>query len=237
MKKRLQTILAHAGIASRRGAVALIERGKVSVDGHVVKEKGFRADPEENDIRVEGKPLSGAEKKYYFLFNKPENVISTVVDTHDRKKVTDFFGDVDARLYPVGRLDKDTTGLLILTNDGDLAHKLTHPRFEVEKEYSALVDVKVSTDDIKRIAGGIKIDGKMTTPCEVEYVKKSGKGFLYRVKIHEGRKRQIRLMFAEVGGKVRMLKRLKFAGLSLRGVQEGQRRDLTDSEIARLKAL
>jgi 23S rRNA pseudouridine2605 synthase len=237
MKKRLQTILAHAGIASRRGAITLIESGKVSVDGSVVREKGFRADPEESDIRVEGRALAGDEKKYYFLFNKPENVISTAIDTHGREKVTDFFSDVDARLYPVGRLDKDTTGLLILTNDGDLAHKLTHPRFEVEKEYSALIDDKISPEGIKRIQTGVKVEGKMTTPCEVEYVKKTSEGYLYRIRIHEGMKRQIRRMFFEVGGKVLRLKRLKFAGLSLRGVHEGQRRDLTDKEIERLKAL
>ncbi|MGB2601181.1 MAG: pseudouridine synthase, partial [Candidatus Omnitrophota bacterium] len=155
MKKRLQNVLAHAGIASRRRAAQLIENGKVKVDGKVVTEKGHRIDPEEHKILIDGRPLPKEEKKYYFLFNKPENVISTVSDTHDRKKVTDYFKKIKARLYPVGRLDKDTTGLLVVTNDGTLTHRLAHPSFEIEKEYRVTITGYLSQKDSKRLERGI----------------------------------------------------------------------------------
>ena len=154
MKKRLQTILSHAGAASRRSAVELIESGVVKVDGRKVTERGFRADPEEQEISVNGRKLS-AEKKYYFIFNKPKNVISTAKDTHERRKVTDYFEGVKARLYPVGRLDRDTTGLLVVTNDGELAYRLMHPKFEIEKEYLVTIKPCVDNADIKKIEKGI----------------------------------------------------------------------------------
>ena len=134
MSKRLQTVLAHAGVASRRHAAELIESGSVKVNGKTVTEKGYRVDPDVHEILVDGRPIRKEEKKVYFLFHKPRDVISTVSDTHGRKKVTDFFKHVKARLYPVGRLDKDTTGLLLITNDGQVTHKLAHPSFEIDKE-------------------------------------------------------------------------------------------------------
>ena len=138
MEKRLQNILAHAGIASRREAAKIIESGKVKVDGKIVTEKGIKVDQNINKIEVNGTLLHGDEKKHYFLFYKPENVISTVKDTRGRKKIVDFFEDIDARLYPVGRLDRNTTGLIIITNDGELTNKLTHPKYEINKEYIVL---------------------------------------------------------------------------------------------------
>jgi len=237
MKKRLQTILAHSGVASRRHSASLIEEGKVKIDGRVVLEKGFRVDPEEHEISVQGKLLAREEKKFYFLFNKPKDTISTVSDSHGRVTVTDYFKNIKARLYPVGRLDKDTTGVLIITNDGDMAHRLAHPSFEVEKEYRVTVKDPVDKDTLEKMKEGIRIDGKKTTPCEITRDRKSRDRVVYKMRIHEGRKRQIRRMFADVGSKGIDLKRNKYAGITLGRLTEGEYRELTKEEVIRLKKL
>lgn len=236
MEKRLQNILAHAGVASRRHAAELIEAGKVKVDGKIVRERGLRFDPDLHDISVSGKAIPKEETKYYFLFNKPAGIISTVKDTHDRRKVTDFFSDIDARLYPVGRLDKDTTGVLIVTNDGKITHGLTHPSFEVDKEYIVDVDESIKALDIRKLEKGIYLEDKMTSPCSIQRERTGGKAS-YIVRLHEGRKRQIRRMFEVIGRKVVSLKRVKYAGLTLKGLKEGEFRPLTEEEIKRLKKL
>lgn len=238
MEKRLQTILSHAGVASRRHAGKIIEDGKVSVNGRVVTEKGFRVDPEKDAVTVSGDPIGKEEKKYYFLFNKPEGVISTAIDTHDRKKVVDFFKKVDARLYPVGRLDKNTTGLMIITNDGSFAQKLSHPSFEVEKEYSVTITGNLTQKSIRKIMSGIRVEGKVTSPCKVERLESSpGGDSSYKVILHEGRKRQIRKMFKAVGFNVGRLERTKYAGLTLKGLKRGEARPLTEKEVDKLKGL
>lgn len=231
MKKRLQTILAHAGAASRRSAADLIEKGKVKVDGRVVREKGLKLDASRHEISLNGLPLKSEEKKVYFLLNKPSGVISTVKDTHGRKKITDMFRGVKERLYPVGRLDKDTTGLIILTNDGDLAHRLSHPSFEVEKEYIAKTEYPLEEKALKIIASGVEIDGKKTSPCMIERLGKT----VYRVSLHEGRKRQIRRMFDIAGGRVVELERTGYAGLSMGRLKRGEYRRLTRPEVESLK--
>jgi len=207
------------------------------VNGLPVTDKGFRLDPAKHEILVSGRPLSGEEKKYHFLFYKPKGVISTVSDTHGRKKVTDFFRDINARLYPVGRLDKDTTGILIVTNDGKLTHRLAHPSFETEKEYAVTVEPFITGSDIRKIERGIRIDGKLTSPCRVKLERKSGKAGVYRIKLHEGRKRQVRRMFEACGARVVQLKRTGYAGLTLKGLKEGEFRELTRKEIERLREL
>ncbi|MCK5450462.1 MAG: rRNA pseudouridine synthase [Candidatus Omnitrophica bacterium] len=234
MKKRLQTVLAHAGIDSRRGVVKLIESGKVKIDGIIVKEKGFRVDPDEQNIQVNGREIL-KEQKYYFIFNKPKNVISTVKDTHDRKKVTDFFSDINARLYPVGRLDRDTTGLLIVTNDGELAHGLMHPKFEIEKEYVATVKPCVDKKDIKKLEKGVELDNKKTAACIIRLEERDLESAVYRIILHEGKNRHIRRMFEEVNVKVIKLKRVKYAGLDIKGVRSGESRPLTKEEVCNLK--
>jgi len=230
MKKRLQTILAHAGVSSRRGAEELINSGRVKVNGRAVREKGFRVDPREQVISVDGRVLR-LEEKHYYLFNKPGNVISTASDTHGRKKVTDYFRGIRARLYPVGRLDKDTTGAMLVTNDGELAHRLTHPSFEVDKEYRVTADKRLRPGALRRLREGVIIDGKKTSPCEVKFVRKQAEGFLYSVIIHEGRKRQVRRMFEAGGSGVLRLKRVRYAGLSLGRLKEGEYRELTEREM------
>jgi len=237
MEKRLQNILAHAGVASRRKSAELIEQGRVKVDGKVVREKGLHLDPDAHEILVDGARVSGEERKIYFLLNKPKGMISTVTDTHGREKIPDLFEGVNERLYPVGRLDKDTTGLLIITNDGEMANKLSHPRYEVEKEYIAAVEGDIHPKDIKILTKGIEIEGKRTAPCVIELLKKKDGRATYRVKIHEGRKRQIRLMFEAAGARVAELKRTKYAGLRIGTLQEGEYRPLTDKEIGRLKRI
>lgn len=238
MEKRLQNILALAGVASRRGSGDLIEKGLVEVDGKVVREKGARFDPEKHHISLKGQPVGAKEEKYYFLLNKPSGVISTVIDTHGRRKITDFFKDIKARLYPVGRLDKDTTGAILLTNDGDLAHKLSHPSFGAEKEYVVVSSVKLGGKDLKRISqGGIMMDGKKTAPCYIGALEDPYGRNVYTVKLHEGKKRQVRYMFTEVGADVIELDRVRYAGISTEGLSRGERRELTVKEIEKLKKL
>lgn len=237
MIKRLQNVLAHAGVASRRSAGAIIEEGRVKVDGNVVTEKGFKLDPARHSITVNGKPLPREEKKRYIIFNKPADVISTAKDTHSRKKVTDFFKEFNERLYPVGRLDKDTTGLLIMTNDGALAHRLSHPSFEVEKEYRVTVRGNVPFEDVKALESGAIMDGKKTAPCKIKPISRDDKISVYLVTIHEGKKRHIRRMFQEIGGRVVALKRQKYGPLALRGLPEGSFRELSESEVKKLRSL
>lgn len=235
MKERLQTVLSHGGVASRRHAAEVIEAGKVAVDGVVVTERGFRVDPAEHEITVNGRPLSGTEAKFYFLFNKPKDVITTVTDTHGRRKVLDYFSGVKARLFPVGRLDKDTTGILIVTNDGELAHTLSHPSFEVEKEYEALVWAELPSRDIVRLERGVMLEEGKTAPCKIRLMGTGPRGATYRVVLHEGRKRQVRRMFDAVGSRVKELKRVRYAWLTLGKLREGEYRSLTAREVHALK--
>jgi len=233
----LQNILAHAGIASRREAAKIIENGEVKVDGKVVLERGFRADISINKIEVNGKLIHGDQKKYHFLFYKPENVISTVKDTQDRRKIVDFFADVKARLYPVGRLDRNTTGLIIVTNDGDLTNKLTHPRYEIDKEYMVLAEEKLDEKMRLTLEAGIFLEDKKTSPAIIEFLKEEKNGYRYKVEIHEGQNRQIRRMFEEMSIRVRKLKRTKYAFLTLKGLKKGQYRKLTREEVERLRSI
>ncbi|MCK4851479.1 MAG: rRNA pseudouridine synthase [Candidatus Omnitrophica bacterium] len=237
MKKRLQTILSHAGVSSRRHAAEFIEDGRIKVDGRTVTEKGLKLDPEKHEILVDDRPIRAGEKRYYFLLNKPRGVISTVKDTHGRRKVTDFFKDLEARVYPIGRLDKDTTGIILVTNDGELTHRLSHPRFEIEKEYIVTINGDISPDEITRLERGVEIDERRTSPCIVKVVEKSAKNAVLSVKIHEGRKRQVRRMFRAVGRRVIAIDRVKYAGLTLDGLKRGRFRQLSEEEVAKLRAI
>jgi 23S rRNA pseudouridine2605 synthase len=234
LEERLQTILSHAGVSSRRGAVELIGSGKVTVDGKVTLEKGLRLDPDAHDIRVGAKPIAKKVSKKYFLFNKPKGVITTVRDTHDRPTVVEFFSKFTDRLYPVGRLDMDTTGLIIVTNDGALANKLMHPRYGVEKEYRVAVRGDVSPDEVRTLSEGVEIESGRTSPCHVDVFKRFGDKTLLTVTIHEGKKRQVRYMFKAIGKYVTKLDRVKYAGISIGDVKRGFYRPLTEKEIQHL---
>ncbi|MDD3088787.1 MAG: pseudouridine synthase [Candidatus Omnitrophica bacterium] len=235
MKERLQNILAKAGVASRRSAGDLISSGRVTVDGVRVSEKGFRLEQEGHSVEVDGKPISANVPKLYFLLNKPKGVITTARDTHDRKTVADLFEKEGARLFTIGRLDKDTTGVLIVTNDGDLAHRLSHPSFEIDKEYEALVEGPIGPREVRRLERGVKLDGKQTSPCLIVRIGERNGAQVFRLRIHEGRKRQVRRMFEKAGGVVTDLKRIRYAGLETGKLKEGEYRKLTDKEIDILK--
>lgn len=236
--ERLQKVIAQAGICSRRKAEELITAGSVTVNGKVVTELGTKVD--ENDkITVNGKPLFNKEKLVYLVLNKPRNTVATVSDDRGRKTVLDCIENVKQRIYPVGRLDYDTTGVLLLTNDGDLAHKLTHPSKEIDKVYIATIKGEITKEDIEALEAGVIIEGRKTAPCKAtlnKYNKEKNKSIV-ELTIHEGRNHQVKKMFESIGKEVTKLHRDTFAGISSKGLYEGQYRRLTPKEIEELKNL
>ncbi len=234
--ERLQVVLARFGIASRRGVVTLIEDGKVEVNGKVVLEKGFRVDASKDAIRVEGAdlPTGASQKKVYFAFNKPKGVMTTLQDPHAESTVADFFKEVPERVFPVGRLDRDTTGLLILTNDGELAFRLTHPKFGVPKRYHALVTGSVADESIKTLEAGVELEEGMTAPCKIEIEAKDRRHTELFVILHEGKKRQIRRIFELVGHRVVELERVNYGPLALGDIAPSEKRPLSTKEVRAL---
>ncbi|QMV44335.1 pseudouridine synthase [Cohnella cholangitidis] len=236
MEERLQKVLANAGVASRRKCEELITAGKVTVNGEVVTELGVKADPTKDVITVSGKPIK-KEAKVYLMFNKPKGVITSVSDPQGRSVVTDYMKEIKERLYPVGRLDYDSEGLLLMTNDGDLAHKLTHPSHHVPKTYHATVERVPHGNALEKLQKGIKLEDGMTAPAEVEYhdIDPEKKFATIAITIHEGRNRQVRRMFDAINHPVTRLKRISFGGLSLGNLQRGKNRRLTAEEIKMLQ--
>ncbi len=232
---RLQKFMAECGVASRRSAEKIIESGRVCVNGELVDYMGCEVDPDRDTVTVDGKSISPEEKKYYIALNKPKNYVTTVSDDLGRPTVMHLVEDIDARIYPVGRLDFDTTGLLIMTNDGDFANKLAHPRNTVNKTYIARVDKEISKENIERLQSGVRIDGVMTSPAKAENIKKPQKGFEVKITIHEGRNRQVRKMLEAVGANVLSLKRIAVGGVTLGNLPEGKWRKLSDAEINKLR--
>ncbi len=236
MKERLQKLIAHSGIASRRAAEKMIVDGRVAINGTVVTELGIQADPKKCLITVDGKKLQGQEKLVYYMLNKPKGCVSTAKDERGRKTVLDLLPEVEERIYPVGRLDNDTEGLLLLMNDGNLVNALLHPRYEVYKTYMAKVSGDFTRRQMDMLAEGVELDDGMTAPAQVRIVDRYPDSGLTKVEIviHEGRNRQVRRMFDAVGCEVVKLKRTEFAGLNLSGVHRGNHRKLTDEEVAYL---
>ena len=237
MAERLQKVMANAGVASRRASEKLILAGKVMVNGQVVTELGTKVTGADV-ILVNGQAID-QEKKAYYLFYKPRGVISAVSDDKGRKVVTDYFEEIPERLYPVGRLDYDTSGLLLMTNDGQLANALMHPRFKVDKVYVAKVKGLVQTEDLKRLRQGLVVDGKKTAKAKAKLLKQDkAKGIsLVQLTIHEGRYHQVKKMFEALGYRVSKLKRERYAFLDLSGLTSGDYRKLTAAEIKGLKQL
>jgi 23S rRNA pseudouridine2605 synthase len=231
MEERLQKILAKAGIASRRGAEELIRQGKITVDGKVVTEMGCRLDPEKHKIAFEGKQISAEEEKIYLLLNKPKGYVTTLKDPQGRPIVTALLKGIKARVFPVGRLDFDTEGALILTNDGDFAQRILHPSFEIERTYLAIVAGHPSEKTLHLLEEGIELEGKKTWPAKVRVVKKTKKSTTIETTIHEGRKRQVRKMFQAIGHRVLHLKRIAYGNLKLGELPTGKYRLLTPPEI------
>ncbi len=237
--ERLQKIISQAGAASRREAEKLILAGRVSLNGKIVTELGVQADADKDKIAIDGNPLKKRVPKLYFLLNKPKGYISAVRDDRGRKTVVDLLADVDEYIYPVGRLDYDTEGLLLLTNDGELMNGLLHPRYEIKKTYEATVLGVVSDMDIRQLRKGVLLEDGMTAPAAVRLIDKAEDNRTCKVQltIHEGRNRQVRRMMQAVGHRVIDLKRTVFAGLDLRGVKEGSYRQLASEEVSALKNL
>ncbi|SDG21663.1 ribosomal large subunit pseudouridine synthase B [Fontibacillus panacisegetis] len=230
--ERLQKIMAEAGVASRRKCEELILSGKVQVNGETVTTLGTKADPAVDEITVDGKPV-GAEKKMYLVFNKPKGVITSASDPQGRKIVTDYLKGITERLYPVGRLDYDTEGLLLLTNDGHFAHMLTHPKHHVPKTYHATVKGVPHGSELDKLKKGVMLEDGMTAPAEVEYhdINPEGKESTISITIHEGRNRQVRRMFDAINHPVNKLKRISFGDLFLGNLKRGSYRHLTKEEI------
>lgn len=238
--ERLQKILSHAGIASRRASEQLILDGRVSVNGAVVRELGTKCDPTSDDIRVDGRRVKATEQRRYLLLNKPAGYVTTRSDPQQRPTVLDLVGSVSEYVYPVGRLDFDSEGLLLLTNDGDLAARLTHPRHGIPRVYEARVLGVPDAHDIDRMARGVTIDGRRTAPADVRLVSPARGGSdaiaTLVVTVREGRNRQVRKMCEAIGHPVRSLKRLAIGPLRDPALKVGRWRELTAAEVARLKA-
>ncbi|MGX1263900.1 23S rRNA pseudouridine2605 synthase [Rossellomorea marisflavi] len=235
--ERLQKVIAHSGVASRRKAEQLIIEGKVKVNGKVVKELGTKVAASDR-VDVSGVQIERENKVYYMLY-KPRSVISAVTDDKNREVVTDFFPEIDERIYPIGRLDYETSGLLLLTNDGEFANLLMHPSNEIEKTYVARVKGIPSKFKLKELEKGVKLEDGRTAPAKVKMLsmdKKQGKSII-EMTIHEGRNRQVRRMFEHIGYPVQKLKRERYGSLTLQGLTAGEGRELTPHEVKQLRAL
>jgi len=252
MQQRLQKILSQAGVASRRAAERLIADGRVTLNGKTVQEMGTKADADTDDIRVDGRRLASPERKRYILLNKPAGFVSTRSDPQRRRTVIDLLHGVREYVYPVGRLDYETEGLLLLTNDGDLAARLTHPRHGVERSYEARVAGMPDDDALRQLREGIPLDGRRTLPAEATLLnarrgraggsedpplrKREREGVL-QITIREGRNRQVRRMCEAVGHPVRELTRTRIGPLSDRRLKPGMWRELSAAEVTTLQAL
>ena len=236
MAERLQKILAHAGICSRRKAEEYIANGRVTVNGQLITSPGIKVDPEQDKISVDGKPIL-KEEKVYILLNKPTGYVTTMSDPQGRPIVTDLLPGIKHRVFPVGRLDLDSEGALILTNDGAFTNRILHPRYEVNKTYEATVRRVPSPSDLQRLEQGIDIDGHKTWPAKllVLHGKKGQKGTTtIEVVIHEGKKRQVRKMFQAIGHHVVRLKRTAYGNLKLGSLKQGKYRFLTKNDLKKL---
>ena len=233
---RLQKVLAAAGVGSRRHCEELIGAGRVEVDGQVVRRFGARVDPEHQVIHVDGKRIPARQDIVYLAFNKPPKVLTAMSDDRGRATVADFLGDHAERLFHVGRLDYDTEGLMLLTNHGELAHRLTHPSYEVAKTYLADVPGPVPRDLGRRLITGVELDDGVASADRFRVLERAGSRALVEITLHEGRKHIVRRMLAEVGHPVSRLVRTTVGPVRLGGLPPGETRDLTTKEIGELYA-
>lgn len=233
--ERLQKVMAHAGVASRRKCEEIIESGRVKVNGEIIRELGVKVS--DNDlIEVDGKVIS-QEKKIYILLNKPTGFITTVDDPRGRRTVLDLIEGVSQRIYPVGRLDYDTSGLLLMTNDGDLTYILTHPSHMINKTYRVEVNGHPEEKDFDRLEKGVFLEDGLTAPARVENIRKKKNTSTFDLTIYEGRNRQVRRMCDKIGYKVEKLQRIRFSFLKLEGLKEGDFRYLDKKEVEKLREL
>jgi len=234
MEYRLQKYLAEAGVASRRKAEELITAGYVKVNGKVVTELGTKVNSDRDKVTFKDELIKLKKKKIYILLNKPAGYISAAQDQFDNPSVLHLVENIKERLFPVGRLDKDTTGALLLTNDGDFSYHLTHPKHEVSKTYLAEVVGRPTDEEMRLFTKGVYIDGKKTYPAKIRIAKELKKNSLVEIVIHEGRNRQVKKMCEEIGHKVVSLQRVAIGSLTIDGLKEGSWRHLTQKEIDKL---
>lgn len=235
--ERLHKFMARSGVASRRRSEELIAEGKVRVNGKLVAMPGLKIDPLRDRVEVDGKPVGKPEKKVYILLNKPAGYVSTVSDPRGRRKVTDLLRGIKQRVYPVGRLDYDTEGLLLLTNDGALTYALTHPRHEISKTYIALVQGVPLREKLDLLEQGIMLKDGLTAPARVRLISSKKNNGLLEITIHEGRNRQVRRMCEDIGHSVISLRRVCIGSLKLGDLQRGQFRHLNIKEVNNLKII
>lgn len=235
MKERLQKIISASGAASRRAAEKLIEQGRVTVNGRVAS-VGQSADPDMDDIRLDGKTLGFAQRRLYIMLNKPRGFVTTLSDEKGRPTVAELVKDCGRRVYPVGRLDMDSEGLLLLTDDGEFANALMHPRLEVEKTYETLVSGDAAAG-LPILRSALDIDGYVIRPARVELLGREGDRSLLSVSIHEGRNRQVRKMCEKAGLRVHRLRRVSEGPLLLGGLEPGKWRELTENEMELIKTV
>lgn len=238
MEERLQKYMASCGIASRRKCEELILLGKVKVNGNVIEELGFKVNPLKDIVEYDGRVITKEEKKVYIMLNKPEDVITSVKDEKDRKTVIDIV-KVNERIFPIGRLDYDSSGLILLTNDGELYNKIIHPRVELDKKYVAVVKGEVSLDDKEKFESGIDIGGYITAPAKLKMLEYSHRKDLSTIEvcIHEGKNRQIRKMCSAINHEVISLKRVSIGNVRLGQLKKGEYRYLNDEEMKYLMSL
>ncbi len=234
-KIRLQKVLADMGVASRRKAEQMIADGLVKVNGEVAK-IGDKVDPSKDKIYLKGKKLttSAPNDKYYIMLHKPRGFVTTMSDEMGRKCVAELVTDIPARIYPVGRLDRDSEGLLLMTNDGEFANAVTHPSRHIYKVYRVTVRPSISDEQISKMSGGMEIDGRKTAPCEVRVIERKEGRVVLEIVLHEGRNRQIRKMCEQLGIEVARLKRTEIGQIKLGMLQTGKWRSLTQEEYKKL---
>mgnify|MGYP000864385858 CR=1 FL=1 len=233
-KERLQKYIARCGIASRRKAEEIILQGKVKVNGRIVKELGSKINPEKDLVTVYDEKIFEKEEHTYIKLYKPEGYVTTVKDQFNRKTVIDLI-NIKERIYPIGRLDYDTSGLLLLTDDGDLANKLMHPKYHIFKTYNVEIKGSLNNESINILKTGILIDSYKTAPAKVKLLKQAQNNSYVQISIHEGKNRQVRKMFEAVGHKVLKLKRISFGNIVLGKMKPGEWKYLTNDEVKFLK--
>ncbi|KNF07436.1 pseudouridine synthase [Gottschalkia purinilytica] len=234
---RLQKFMAQCGVASRRKSEELILQGKVKVNGIVINELGFKIDPINDNVMVNNRKIEIEKNKVYIALNKPTGYVTTLSDELGRKKVIDLVKNINERIYPIGRLDYDTSGLLLLTNDGELAYKLTHPKHEITKRYVADIKGIPTREELRKFKSGLNIDGYITAEANIKILNSNKDSSTVEIEIHEGRNRQVRKMCDKIGHPVITLKRVSIGSIKLKDLRLGKWRFLTEQEIEYLKEI
>jgi 23S rRNA pseudouridine2605 synthase len=237
MQERLQKVISHAGIVSRREAERLITEGRVAVNGCIVTQLGTKVEPTRDKINVDGRLVKSFPGKVYVLMNKPAGYVSTLKDPQERPVVTDLLDRINTRVFPVGRLDYDAEGVLLLTNDGELAHRLQHPRYGISRTYEVKVKDVPANSELSSLRKGVRLEDGITLPAKAKFLKKTTINCWLKITLYEGKNRQVKRMCAAIGHPVLKIKRVSLGPLSLGDVSRGKYRHLTQDEVKELYAL